>query len=97
MKKGYELIGWSSDLGKTIPDYKTGDIITIKEGVNYYSITKNLNPLVADFYIIDKCHSLNYNYCNHQLGTYNTSERYELNGGKKYFTVSSYEVYYLEE
>ena len=53
LKKGYELIGWSSDLGKTIPDYKTGDIITIKEGVNYYSITKNLNPLVANFYIID--------------------------------------------
>ena len=48
----------------------------------------------SDFYIYDKCTSYIYNY-NHNTGTYETTEEYELNGEYS-FTVSSYEVYQIE-
>jgi hypothetical protein len=49
----------------------------------------------SDFYVNDKCTSYIYNY-NNNSGTYNTTETYELNGGEKNYTVSSYEVYQIE-
>ena len=48
----------------------------------------------CDFYIYDKCTSFT-NNCNNNTGTYETTEKYELNG-EEYFTVSSYEVYQIE-
>ena len=48
-----------------------------------------------DFYIYNNCTSNNNNYSNNNGVTYETTERYELNG-EQYFTVSSYEVYQIE-
>ena len=48
----------------------------------------------SDFYIHDKCTSYTGNY-NNNIGTYETTEQYELNG-EYHFTVSSYEVYQIE-
>ena len=47
-----------------------------------------------DFYIYNNCTSNNNNY-NNNIGTYETTEQYELNGEDN-FTVSSYEVYQIE-
>lgn len=49
----------------------------------------------SDFYVCDKCTSCAGNY-NNNNGTYNTTETYELNGGERNYTVSSYEVYQIE-
>ena len=49
----------------------------------------------SDFYIYNQCTTKANNY-NNNSGTYNTNETYELNGGERYFTVSSYEVYQIE-
>ena len=48
-----------------------------------------------DFHVYDKCTSNNNNY-NNNSGTYNTTEKSELNGGEYNYTVSSYEVYQIE-
>ena len=48
----------------------------------------------SDFYVNDKCTSCNSNY-NNNIGTYDTTENYELNGERNY-TVLSYEVYQIE-
>ena len=48
----------------------------------------------SDFYIDNNCTSSNNNY-NSNIGIYETTEEYELNGEKN-FTVSSYEVYQIE-
>lgn len=47
-------------------------------------------------YIKNNCHSTNDNYCDDYDKIYSATERHELNGGKKNFTVSSYEVYQIE-
>ena len=49
----------------------------------------------SDFLVDNKCTSTNSNY-NNNSGTYNTTQTYELNGGEKNYTVSSYEVYQIE-
>ena len=49
----------------------------------------------SDFYIYNQCTTYTNNY-NNNIGTYNTTETYELNGGEYNFTVSSYEVYQIE-
>jgi hypothetical protein len=49
----------------------------------------------SDFYVANKCTSYTGNYVNNS-GTYDTTETYELNGGESTFTVSSYEVYQIE-
>ena len=48
----------------------------------------------CDFVIYNNCTSKNNNY-NNNIGTYETTETYELNGEIN-FTVSSYEVYQIE-
>ena len=48
-----------------------------------------------DFIVRGKCTTYTNNY-NNNSGTYNTTETYELNGGERYYTVSSYEVYQIE-
>ena len=48
----------------------------------------------CDFYVYNQCTSSTSNY-NNNIGTYNTTEKYELNGGEYYYTVSSYEVYQI--
>ena len=50
----------------------------------------------SDFLILNNCHSTKENYCDHKKGTFLITEKYELNGGKRDFTVSSYEVYQIE-
>ena len=49
----------------------------------------------SDFFIYNQCTTYTNNY-NNNIGTYNTNETYELNGGEYKFTVSSYEVYQIE-
>ena len=49
----------------------------------------------SDFYVCNNCTSTNNNY-NSNSGTYNTTEKYELNGGEYNYTVLSYEVYQIE-
>ena len=48
----------------------------------------------SDFYVYNQCTSSTNNY-NNNSGTYNTTEKYELNGGEYNYTVSSYEVYQI--
>ena len=59
---------------------------------NYFAFGGN----VSDFFIMNNCHSTNGNYCDHSEGTYSTTEKYELNGSKINFTVSSYEIHKIE-
>ena len=47
-----------------------------------------------DICIFDKCTSNKNNYCNSR--SYNTTEKYELNGGQQYFYVDELEVYNVE-
>ena len=47
-----------------------------------------------DFYVYNQCTSCTNNY-NNNSGTYNTTEKNELNGGEQNYTVSSYEVYQI--
>ena len=49
----------------------------------------------SDFYVYNNCTSTNNNY-NDNSGTYNTTEKYELNGGERNYTVLCYEVYQIE-
>ncbi len=49
----------------------------------------------SDFYVYNNCTSSTKNY-NNNLGTYNTTEKYELNGGESNYTVSNYEVYQID-
>ena len=44
--------------------------------------------------ILDNCHQTNGNWVNNK--TYDIPEPYELNGGEKYFTVKSFEIYHVE-
>ena len=64
----------------------------IQTNNNYFAF----GGITSDFCILNNCHSKNSNYCDHIFRTYSTTEQYELNGGKKNFTVSSYEVYQIE-
>ena len=49
----------------------------------------------SDFYVHNNCTSSSDNY-NNNSGTYETTEKYELNGGEYNYIVSSYEVYHIE-
>ena len=103
---GYTSIPWKNN-GGTQTD-KQSFIFSLNK-MKKYEVIKPENAIetsidyfafgggTSDFYIEDKCHSHTENYCNSSLKTYNTSEQYELNGGNRDFTVSSYEVYYIEE
>ncbi len=51
---GFTLIGWNTNKNESIANIKSGDRITIKSDMVYYSITKKNNPLVASFIIQNK-------------------------------------------
>ena len=44
--------------------------------------------------ICDNCKKRNDNRVDN--GTYDIKEKYELNGGERYFTVKSFEIYHVE-
>ena len=71
-------------------DIKNADK-AIQTNSNYFAF----GAVYSDFYVYNNCTSNSNNY-NNNTGTYNTTEKYELNGGEKNFTVSSYEVYQIE-
>ena len=47
-----------------------------------------------DFYLYDKCTSVNKNFVN-SYKAYNTTEDFEINFGEPQFTVSSYEIHQI--
>ena len=100
---GYCSIGWENKNGGALKDIN--NFIFSLDKKKKYKI-KNPDRGIethssyfafgggSDFYIYDKCTSYTNNY-NYNTGTYETTEKYELNG-EQYFTVSSYEVYQIE-
>ena len=60
----------------------------ISDAPNYFSFGAGY-----DFCIWDECNSKDYSGNNH---TYNTSEYYELTGGKNNFYVNECEIYHVE-
>ena len=59
--------------------------------MNYYWIFGySYNAIV----VYDNCTKRNDNYVDNK--TYDIPEQYELNGGEKYFTVKSFEIYHIE-
>ena len=68
-----------------IPEYGTGFGMNSWWGFGYC-----YNAIV----ILDNCHQKNDNWVDNK--TYNIPEQYELNGGEKYFTVKSFEIYHVE-
>ena len=101
---GYSSIPWKNSSFNFFPD-KNNFIFSLDKKKKY----NILNPEKAiqtcpsffafgggsDFFVCNNCTSNSNNY-NNNCGTYNTKEKYELNGGENNFTVSSYEVYQLE-
>ena len=100
---GYCSIGWENKNYGALKD--TNSFIFSLDKKKKYKI-KNPDKAIQttsyyfafgfgnDFYIYDKCTSSTDNY-NYNTGTYETTEKYELNGEYN-FTVSSYEVYQIE-
>ena len=102
---GYSSIPWQNIKGRYIEDQKSFIFsldkqkkYIIKEPKKAIQTDSNFFAFgcgTSDFYICDNCTSRNKNY-NQNIGTYNTTEEHELNGGENNFTVSSYEVYQIE-
>ena len=101
---GYSSIPWKDLNGGFNRDEK--NFIFSLDKQKKYNIKKPENAIEthssyfafgggSDFYVYNKCTSYNMNY-NNNRGTYNTTQTYELNGGEKNYTVSSYEVYQIE-
>jgi hypothetical protein len=68
-----------------LPEHATGF------GINsWWGFGCNYNAIV----IVDNCHQKNNNYVDNE--TYDIPERYELNGGERYFSVKSFEIYHVE-
>ena len=100
---GYCSIGWENKKGENRKDIN--NFIFSLDKKKKYKI-KNPNYAIqtdsdyfafgrdCDFYIYNKCTSYTFNY-NQNTGTYETTEKYELNG-EYTFAVSSYEVYQIE-
>ena len=103
---GYTSFPWENKNGGIINDnnsfifslnkMKKYNILNPKNAIetskNYFAF----GGIFSDFYIENNCHSAKNNYCDHRNRTYSTTEQCELNGGKRNFTVSSYEVYQIE-
>jgi len=100
---GYCSIGWENKNGGTLRDIN--NFIFSLDKKKKYKIKNPDNAIQTnssyfafgggnDFHIRDKCTSCTNNY-NNNIGTYETTETYELNGESN-FTVSSYEVYQIE-
>ena len=103
---GYTSFPWENKNGGIIND-NNSFIFSLNKMKKYNILNPNnaiqtsndyfaFGVIFSDFCILNNCHSTNSNYCDHSEGTYSTTEKHELNGGKKYFTVSSYEVYQIE-
>ena len=101
---GYSSIPWKNLNGGFAEDEK--NFIFSLDKQKKYNIIKPKNAIDTDsnyfafgggndFYVNDKCTSTSNNY-NNNIGTYNTTETNELNGGERNYTVSSYEVYQIE-
>ena len=101
---GYSSIPWKNLSGQCAEDEK--NFIFSLDKQKKYNIIKPKNAIYtnsnyfafgdgSDFIVVDKCTSSSNNY-NNNSGTYNTTEKYELNGGEYSYTVSSYEVYQIE-
>ena len=101
---GYSSIPWKNLSGQCAEDEK--NFIFSLDKQKKYNIINPKNAIQThpsyfafgggnDFYVHDKCTSATNNY-NNNSGTYNTTETYELNGGERNYTVSSYEVYQIE-
>ena len=100
---GYCSIGWentNSSFKKDINNFifsldkkKKYKIKKPEYGIHTYSTYFAFGG-GSDFYIYNNCTSDNSSY-NNNIGTYETTEKYELNGEYN-FTVSSYEVYQIE-
>ena len=100
---GYCSIGWENANGKFKKDInnfifsldkkKKYKIKKPEYGIHTYSTYFAFGG-GSDFYIYNNCTSDNSSY-NNNIGTYETTEKYELNGEYN-FTVSSYEVYQIE-
>ena len=101
---GYSTIPWKDQNGNYSSD-KNNFIFSLNKKKKY-QILKPENAIDttssyfafgggSDFYIENNCTSKNNNYVNN-CGTYDTTETYELNGGERNFTVSSYEVYQID-
>ena len=100
---GYCSIGWENKNGGSLKDInnfifsldkKKKYKIKIPEQAVYTSSNYFDFGSGGDLYIEDKCTSNTRGY-NNNTGTYETTEKYELNGESN-FTVSSYEVYQIE-
>ena len=100
---GYCSIGWENKNGGFMKDIN--NFIFSLDKKKKYKIKNPENAVCTnsnyfdfgsggDLYIEDKCTSNTKNY-NNNIGTYETTETYELNGENN-FTVSSYEVYQIE-
>ena len=101
---GYSSIPWKNSSYRFFPD-KNNFIFSLDKKKKY----NILNPEKAiqtcpsffafgggsDFFVCNNCTSSSNNY-NNNSGTYNTTEKYELNGGENKYIVSSYEVYQIE-
>ena len=108
-KSGYKFGGYTTQTWESTNNYK-GDKLAflfslnkqkkynikndqikkaISIGKNYFSFGEG-----HDLRICDQCTSNNNNYCFSH--SYNTTEQYELNGGKQYFSVDELEVYNIE-
>ena len=57
---------------------------------NWWGFGANDNAIV----LLENCTSKNTNYIDNK--TYNIQEKYELNGGNRYFTVENFEVFLIE-
>ena len=57
---------------------------------NFWLFGWNNNAIVT----YDKCRTRNDNYVGNE--TYDIKEQYELNGGERYFTVKSFEIFHVE-
>ena len=101
---GYCSIGWENKKGDALKDInsfifsldkkKKYKIKNPDRAIETHSIYFAFGHGTSDFYINDKCTSNTDNY-NQNTGTYETTEKFELNGESN-FTVSSYEVYQIE-
>ena len=101
---GYCSIGWEKTNGSFKKDINNF-IFSLDKKKKYkikqpeYGIRTSSDHFAfgggCDFVIYNNCTSNNNNYNNNNTGTYETTEKYELNG-EEYFTVSSYEVYRIE-
>ena len=108
-KSGYKFGGYTTQTWEITDIYKKDELsflfslnkqkkYNIKNDNIQYAIHGYYNYFSFgygyDIYICDQCTSNNNNYC--YSFSYNTTEKFELNGGEEYFYVDELEVYNIE-